>query len=426
MTSYPTVVPTPAGLVLAPFRGLRYDETVAGPLDSLTSPPYDVIDDAGVAALEARSPYNVVRLILPRDPEGGSRYAAAAALLAAWRASGVLRAEDEPALYVYEMRAGAHVQRGLLGALALAQPDAGIVLPHESTMSGTVHERLELTRASEANTEPIFLIYAGGPAASHLVSGVEAQPAAAEFVADDGVSHRLWAVTDPAALEQVAAELLPRRAVIADGHHRYANFLAYQAERHEAGQGPGPWDYGLAFLVDASTFGPEVHAIHRAVPGLRAAEAAERATGAFTVTRLDGSLDDALKVLAESGAAAYLLVDDDSTWLVHEPTPEVLSAHLPDDRSDAWRSLDVSVLHHVLISGVWGLVDDESTVLYAHDVDAARSAARAGSGTAVLLNPTPVDALIAVADAGERMPRKSTFFTPKPRTGMVLRAHDLG
>jgi uncharacterized protein (DUF1015 family) len=433
MSPSPTVVPTPAGLVLAPFRGLRFDEAVAGPLSRLTAPPYDVIDEAGVASYEAMDPHNVVRLILPRDDADGGRdgYGVAAALLQQWRDAGVLRAEDEAALYVYEMRAGDHVQRGLLGALGLAAPDAGIVLPHESTMAGPVSDRLELTRATAANLEPIFLIYDGGGAASRLVAEVGARPPVAVATTEDGVAHRLWAVTEPDVLAEVAADLLPRRAVIADGHHRYANFLAYQAEQHAAGRGPGAWDFGLAFLVDATAFGPEVHAIHRVVPGLSAAEGARRADGAFAVTRLEaslpGSLPDALHALATAGKSgpAFLLVDEESCWLVEAPTTAALSV-LPAERSAAWRELDVTVLHAVLVHSVWGLTDDETTVEYRHDVDAALAGARERGGCAVLLNPTPLSALAAVAATGERMPRKSTFFTPKPRTGMVIRAHDLG
>lgn len=442
------VVPTPSGLELLPFRALRYDESVAGPLGPLTSPPYDVIDEDGVRRYEAASPYNVVRLILPREPaSGGTRYAAAASLLAAWRAAGVLRPDPEPALYAYEMSDGGSVTRGLIGALALVDPDAGIVLPHENTMSDVVSDRLALTAATEANTEPIYLVYDGGGAASAAVSEVGGRPPLAEATTEDGVRHRLWALTDPATLGAIAADLAPRRAVIADGHHRYANFRRYQADRHAAGDGPGPWDYGLAFLVDATAFGPQVHAIHRVVPGLPAAEAARRAEAAFTVRRLDDGpagtgpdagaasgtgagagadpgLDLALEALATAGkgGTAFVLAGPEGRWLLTDPDPAALAAHLPAGTSPAWRALDVTVAHHLLVRAVWQLADDEQTVWYRHDAPSAEAAAAEHGGTALLLNPTPVEAVIAVAAAGERMPRKSTYFTPKPRTGLVLRA----
>jgi uncharacterized protein (DUF1015 family) len=421
-------VPTPGGLELRPFRALRYDEDVAGALDTLTSPPYDVIDEDGVRRYEAMSPHNVVRLILPREPGSGSgtRYDAAAALLRAWRADGVLRPDAERALYAYEMRDGESVTRGLIGALALVQPDAGIVLPHENTMAGTVSDRVLLTAATEANTEPIYLVYDGGGAASALVSDVGTQPPLAQARTEDGLTHRLWAVTDPAVLAAVAADLAPRRAVIADGHHRYANYLRHQADRHAAGAGPGPWDYGLVFLVDATAFGPRVHAIHRVVPGLRAADAARLAEAAFTVRRLDDAPDpaDALDALASAGkgGTAFVLAGPDGRWLLTDPDPAVLATHLPADSSEAWRALDVTVAHHLLIRALWSLADNEDVVWFRHDAPSAEATAAEHDGVALLLNPTPVEAVIAVAAAGERMPRKSTFFTPKPRTGLLLRA----
>jgi uncharacterized protein (DUF1015 family) len=429
MTSPPDpAVPTPSGLELAPFRALRYDESVAGPLGPLTSPPYDVIDEDGVRRYEAMSPYNVVRLILPREPDegAGTRYDAAAALLRSWRESGVLRPDPEPALYAYEMRDGESITRGLVGALALVDPDAGIVLPHENTMAGTVSDRLALTAATASNSEAIYLVYDGGGAASAVVSDVGGQPPIAETTTEDGLAHRLWAITDPDVLRAVAADLHTRRAVIADGHHRYANFRRHQADRHAAGDGPGPWDYGLAFLVDATAFGPQVHAIHRVVPSLPAAEAARRAEAAFTVRALDGAAGDALDALAQAakGGAAFVVAGPEGRWLLTDPDPAALAAALPGDASEAWRTLDVTVAHHLLIRALWRVTDDEDTVWYRHDAPAAEAAAREHGGTALLLNPTPVEAVIAVAAAGERMPRKSTYFTPKPRTGLVLRAYE--
>ncbi|HVT21245.1 MAG TPA: DUF1015 family protein, partial [Mycobacteriales bacterium] len=212
--------------------------------------------------------------------------------------------------------------------------------------------------------------------------------------------------------------------VIADGHHRYATFLRYQAERHDRGDGAGPWDLGLAFLVDGSAFGPEVHAIHRAVPGLAPADAAEQAGAGFTVTPVEGGLDAALDALERAGKAgtAFVITDGDAAWLLSEPAADRLAAAMPADRSDAWRALDVAVAHSFLIRDLWQLDDTEQVVEFHHDVPAAVAAARASGGTALLLNPTPVADVAAVAAAGDRMPRKSTLFVPKPATGLLIRA----
>jgi uncharacterized protein (DUF1015 family) len=416
--------PRPDGLVVAPFRALRY-AAAGAELAQVLAPPYDVIDADQQAELEARHPVNVVRLTLPRDVDGeGSRYAAAGRRLREWREEGVLQADEEPALYVYEEQSGGHVQRGLVGALGLTPAEDGIVLPHENTMAGPVADRLALMEAVEADLEPIFLVYDGGGAASRMVAEADRRDPLVDVTTDDGIRHRLWAVSDRATLDEVAADLHGRRAVIADGHHRYATFLRYQADRHAEGAGAGPWDLGLAFLVDGSAFGPEVHAIHRVVPQLAPDEAARRAGAGFAVAELSGQVEEALEQLQKAGAdgTAFLLTDGRRSWLLTSPDQQQLTAALPAERSEAWKALDVAVAHQFLIRRLWDLEDREGIVDFAHDVESAVAAAQASDGVALLLNPTPVADVAAVAAAGDRMPRKSTLFVPKPATGLLIRS----
>ena len=430
MTSSASVPPAsfraPEGLQLSPFRALRYAVADSSRLARLLSPPYDVVDEDERRELEAGDPHNVVQLILPRDDAGrpGGAYRVAAERLRRWRERGVLRPDDAPSLYVYEMAEGAARTRGLVGAVGLTPPEAGVVMPHENTMAGPVADRLALTEATEANLEPIYLVYSGGGAASQVVASYGDQPPLAE-ASVDGVTHRVWALTDPGAVRAVAEDLLPRRAVIADGHHRHATYLRHQADRHAAGGGAGPWDRGLALLVDASAYGPQVHAIHRVVPGLDLDEAIMRAETAFQGRDVDGGAETALGALADAGkqGPAFLLTDGQRWRLISDPDPAQLAAAVPADRSAAWQSLDVTIAHRLLVDRLWQLRDHEDVVGFRHDVPAAVAAARESGGTALLLNPTPVQAVAAVAAAGERMPRKSTLFTPKPRTGLVMRAY---
>jgi uncharacterized protein (DUF1015 family) len=416
----PASSPGPEGLRLFPFRALRF----RGPdLALLLSPPYDVIDEDERRELEAADPHNVVRLILPRVAEGEPRsaYEAAAALLETWRSNGVLAPDDTPALYVYEMEEGDSRTRGLVGAVGLTPPEAGIVLPHENTMAGPVADRLALTEATQANLEPIYLVYSGGGAASQAVAAADAS-APLLTVSSGGVTHRLWALTSADVLQAIAADLLPRRAVIADGHHRYATYLRHQADRHAAGDGAGPWDRGLALLVDASTYGPQVHAIHRYVPGLALPAAVSQASPGFTTREVPAA--GALAELAEAAKGAAFLLTDGERWvLLTDPAPALVASALPAERSAAWKGLDVTIAHRLLIDRLWGLRDHEDVVGFEHDVPAAVAAAQRTGGTALLLNPTPVESVAAVAEAGERMPRKSTLFTPKPRTGLLMRAY---
>ena len=415
--------PRPDGLVLAPFRALRHRSGTA--LTEVLAPPYDVISAAEQAELEDRSPSNVVRLTLPRDEAGpDSRYAAAGQLLAAWRENGTLTPDADPAVYVYEQHANGHTQRGLVGALGLTPAEDQIVLPHENTMAGPVADRLALMAATAADLEMIFLVYDGGGPASQAVADADRRPPLVETTTHDGTRHRLWAITDADELAAIAADLHPRRAVIADGHHRYATFLRYQADRHAAGDGEGPWDLGLAFLVDGSAFGPEVHAIHRAVPGLAPARAADLASAGFKATEVAEGLAAGEAALAAAGETgpAFLLTDGDVTWLLSEPDADQLRSAMPVERSEAWQALDVAVAHAYLIRTLWQLDDTEQVVEFHHDVAAAVAAAKVSGGTALLLNPTPVADVAAVAAAGDRMPRKSTLFVPKPATGLLIRA----
>lgn len=429
----PAGIPVPPGLQLRPFAALR-PAADGEALAARTSPPYDVLDDDDVQVLLDADPHNVVRLTLPRDRPGepGSRYAVAAAQLTRWGREGQLVRDGQPGLYVYEQtEATGHVQRGLLGGVGLAEPDAGIILPHESTMTGPVADRLALLTATEADLEPIFLVYDGGGAASSAVAAAAVRRPDVEAVTTDGTRHRLWLLTDAGTLAAIAADLLPRRAVIADGHHRYATYLQNQARQHAKGRGTGPWDAGLALLVDATASGPQVHAIHRVLAGLPLAEAVARAGAGMRSRPLPGPFahttggSELLRALAEARAQglAFVVSDGTQAHLLTEPVAARLAAALPTDRSVSWRQLDVTAAHRYLIGDLWGLPDTEDVVGFAHDADAALAAARAAGGTALLLAPTPVRAVLDVAAAGERMPRKSTLFTPKPQTGLVLRPH---
>lgn len=415
-----------SGLRVAPFRALRF--AVDGPdLAARLSPPYDVIDESEQQRLEGHNEFNVVRLILPRGDDAGpnSRYARAAATLATWRRDDILVEDPTPAIYVYEMATEHSRTRGLLTLIGLTPYEEGVVLPHENTMAGPVADRLALTEAAQANLEPIYLVYDGGGAATDAVRKVDQQQPLQDTTTDDGIRHRVWAITDESVVTAIADDLRRRRAVIADGHHRYATYLRHQTDRSMSrATTDKPWDYGLTFLVDAGEFGPTVHAIHRVIPSLPLAEAVHRAAAGFTITAVDGPADAALNRLASAGAGspAYLLTDGQSWQLLTDPDPAAIARTIPSDHDEAWRQLDVTVAHRLLIADLLGLNDQEGTVDFEHDVDAAIR--RAAGGTALLLNPTPVSAVAAVAAAGERMPRKSTLFTPKPRTGLVIRPYD--
>jgi uncharacterized protein (DUF1015 family) len=427
------------GLVLTPFRGVRYDLSRVGGLANVTSPPYDVIGPGSLERLLAASPYNVVRLILPAGDE------VAAWRLHDWLAEGALAVDESPALYVYEQRAADWVQRGLIGLVAVGT-DA--VHPHEGVMAGPVAGRRELMKKTRSNLEPILLVYNGGAgsggsgksaagsgtgagehgglagtgAASRLTDlTADAQTPLACAVTDDGVTHRLWAVTDPDTQAAIAADLATRTALIADGHHRYAAYRELRAEMSDADGDSGAWDYGLAFLVDADEYPLRLGAIHRVLPRLPLKEAVSRASEAFTVAAVtEETAFDRLTAAGESGTA-FLLAGEGGYWLLTDPDRRQVEAAMPVESSHRWRALDASVMQELLLAQLWSIKDNERDVLISHDAaEAVRMAADAG-GTAVICNPMPLAAVMDIAAHGEKVPRKSTSFAPKPRTGLVMR-----
>jgi uncharacterized protein (DUF1015 family) len=421
-----------SGLVLAPFRGIRYSPDRVSGIANVTSPPYDVISGGILKHLRAADPHNVVRLILPGEDADSSQ--AAASLLHQWLSEGVLVRDGRPALYLYEQtdEASSWRQRGIIGLVRLGSPETAGILPHESVMPGLVADRRALMAATQANLEPIFLIYDGeqaGDGAGTAVGTIEMVAAEraplVSIATEDGVTHRLWRLGDPGDLESITADLAGRRALIADGHHRYAAYLDLQAELRASGLGGGPWDYGLAFLVDSDAYPPRLGAIHRVLPGLPPERAAELAKAAFTVQDLPagGGLTRALACLAAAGRAgtAFLLAGASGFRLLSQPDPVQVAASMPPGASAPWRCLDAAVMQQLLIGRLWGIADSERDVLINHDAaDAVRVAADTGA-TAVICNPPSFEAIIQIAAGGERVPRKSTSFGPKPRTGLVLR-----
>ena len=309
--------------------------------------------------------------------------------------------------------------------------------------------------ATQANLEPIFLLYDGSPAGVRPGGGNtgggspgESQRGAATRLADevagtrapllcttteDGITHRLWAVTDAAELATITADLAPRQALIADGHHRYAAYLELQARRrasaNQATDQEGPWDYGLALLVDSAAYPPQIGAMHRLIPGLPPAEAVALAKAAFAVRNLPADLPAALRELDRAGrnGPAFLIAGGGEIHLADSPDPVQAAQAMPAGRSAAWCALPASVLQELLVRRLWGIEPGESTVRIVHqDAAAAVRAADEAGGTAVLCNPVSDRDVRDIAARGERMPAKSTLFGPKARTGLLIRTFGCG
>ncbi|HET6633795.1 MAG TPA: DUF1015 domain-containing protein [Streptomyces sp.] len=407
------------GLHLRPFRGLRYVQERVSSLAAVTSPPYDVVvRPDGVQHLETADPYNIVRLILPQAADPAARHRQAAGTLQRWLAEGILGFDAQPALYVYEQRSGDVLQRGLIGALRLDDP----VLPHEDVIDEVVEDRAALMRESAAQLEPLLLAYRGGGTATGATAVIERASAGPPLLAtttEDGFAHRLWAVTDPAELAAVAADLSRRDALIADGHHRWATYQRLAAEHPD----DPVWSHGLVLLVDSARYPLQVRAIHRLLPRLPLDKALAGLHGAFRHRPVAGPLPRAMDELTATDGTAFLLSSGPEVFhLVDRPDPALLERTLRTDRPEAWRRLDATVLHATLLDAVWRVPDHASDIGYLHSAEAAVDQAHRRGGTAVLLRATPEETVRALAGVGVTMPRKSTSFGPKPATGLVMRS----
>ena len=435
-TSADAPPPDEAARDARPFRALTYRHHDAAHLARVSSPAYDLVSAAGRDRLAAADPHNIVRLILPHvEPADGSddgrtggdrRPAAAAAqTLRDWLAAGVLVRDDVPALWRYEMAApGSAPTTGWLGAVTLPPPGSAAVLPHEDTFAPAVAGRAALLAATHTDLEPIVLAHDPDATVAELTRRAGDGQPTLEVADPDGVVHRLWRVTDPAVLARLTGALAGTGAVIADGHHRFAAAREHQA----AGGGPGSAHGSvLALLTPMGAGGLRVRAIHRVVPDLTMDAAVTSAAAGFNtqdVSPADGDVRSAvLRWSGQDGPGTFLLTDGTRVTELADPTPAMRAA-VPLEAPAAWRRLDVVLAHAALIGRLWQRPDDPASVLVAHDVDEALRLAADRAGVALLLrSPSPAD-VAAVARAGARMPRKSTLFVPKPRTGLVLRPHE--
>jgi uncharacterized protein (DUF1015 family) len=391
-------------LRLRPFRGVRYNPAIVPDLAEVTSPPYDVMDRQMIDTLLDESPRNVVRLILPRmvsDPLSDiDPYARAALLLERWRREGVLETDSEPALYVYEYGLPDETVCGVIGALELTRREEHVVLPHEDVMEPIVADRLASMSAAQANLEPIMLVYDGGGTVEPIIDRVRSEPPLVDVKSPDGAVHRLWRVADEESIAEIDRRMSRRQALIADGHHRYATYLRLQAA-HRA-DGPGPWDRGLALLIDQSTCPVQLGAIHRSISDLPL----------DAVVAPDGfSIGDPTAV----GPGEQRPPSERGAFVLTDGLRQVTLTH----EGDRDASVSDAELLHSSVLPAWSVGEDR--VGYHHSVHQAVRSARHGGGIAVLLHPAAVAEVMEVARAGKVMPRKSTSFGPKPRTGLVMR-----
>ncbi len=433
------------------FRAWRYDPQRITNMASVLAPPYDVISAAQHADYSPRSPYNIVHLTLggaPFSPDPYlSRYPRAADYWHHWRDQGIFTQEQTPALYVYEQDyldplRGPISRRGYIAAVKLQDYEEQVILPHEQIRPAVRSDRLGMMRACQCTFSQVFALFTDANRAvdSLLAAALPPEPLF-EVTDDEGVVHRMWLVTGPATLEGISAAMADKQIVIADGHHRYAAALAYRDQmRAEYGtSASAPWEYTTMFLcnvdADALTILPS-HRLIRELPAHAYKYLRDPAAGIFTISQQalpaspaerSAAVQTILTQMYEASADHHifgLYTGDNNLALLQVPRGAALGTIAPD-RSEAWRKLDVAVLHRVIIETLMQLsgayAQSQKNIFFTRSAEEAIGSVDEGeSAVAFLINPPTVADVMNVAIAGEQMPQKGTHFYPKPLAGVAI------
>ena len=436
---------------IRPFRALRYDIAMVGDPARVVAPPYDVIGAAEQERLLARHPANVVRLDLPREDAGDAaddRYRRAARTLAGWRSDGTLHKDPHPSIYLYEQSylvPGTDVSRAQVGFFARLRlepfgPGSGI-LPHERTLAEAREDRYKLLRATGVNTSPVVVLYEDPTASgAPVIDAIRARAADLDFLDDDRVQHRLWAVSADGDAATVVAPLLAAASsgpvTIADGHHRYETALRYRDERRmtRSCEEDPAFDYLLTLFLEARRQPLTILPTHRILRGL----------GDDGVQALVAGLDSLFDVrrgvetaelretfepigLTRGGQGRFGLWTRSGGFIL-TARRYAFEPHLPAGGA-AVRALDVTLLGAALerLAGIGTEAVAGGAIGYtksAVEAIAGVDAGEAGADVAFLLEPTPVASISAVARDGDVMPQKSTYFYPKALSGLVINPHE--
>jgi uncharacterized protein (DUF1015 family) len=413
-----------------PLRTLRYDLAAVGSLDAVAAPPYDVIDPPLRAELAARSPFNVVEVDLP-EANGGDPYLHAQTTMEAWLQEGIVRRERDPAMWAMTQdytgpNGSAYTRHGFFCRVRVEDYGPGLIRPHERTQPGPKEDRLRLTRATRANLSPIFSLFPD-PAqqAWRTIESVTQSEPYATVTDGDGTVNRLWRVADPLTITHVQDALRDRELLIADGHHRYETARVYA---QEVG-GEGEHRYVLMFLCSLQDSGLTIFPTHRLLKGLDEERRAALRTAIerhFEVSEVGaGELEP-----PPGGPVAFGYLDAfDKRPLRLTLTDQAAVDEALPGRSEAYRRLDTAVLEALVLKGGLGMSEDDVAnkrgLGYSSDLADARDAVEAGRvDAAFFMRATPVEQVREVAEAGESMPPKSTFFYPKSPTGLVFNPLD--
>jgi len=427
--------------IISPFQAWRYaPERV--PVAQVVTQPYDKITPEMQERYYQASPFNLARIILgqrnPADGQQDNVYTRATASFKEWRSSGILRQDAQPSLYRYLQKftvPGSDKQAERQGFIALGRLEdysAKVVFPHELTHSGPKADRLELLRATHTHFEQIFMLYAdSGKIETQLQSAAAPD---IEVTDEYGVLHRVWKISEPAAIAASQAMMREQKLIIADGHHRYETALAYRDERRAAAGNSAATPYDSMMMTFFNMNSPDLFILptHRVVHGLPSFSTDQLLVGArqfFKVEEVDPALDAprAASLLRETGntSTALIVATADRVLLMH--SPKAIGTNRFAGLSPRQQSLDVVQLHRCLLEGVLNISEEAIRKLQniSYHRDAAHAVAQVRTGAAqaaFLMNPVRMEQVRDIAFAGEVLPQKSTDFYPKLLSGLTIYA----
>ena len=411
-----------------PLRTLRYEPSAVGSLEDVIAPPYDVIDAAERAQLLERSPFNVVEIDLPQAANGGDPYEHARDTLDEWRRDGVVVTEPEPAMWALEQSytapdGGERTRRGFFARVRVEDYGAGRIRPHERTHPGPKEDRLRLTRATRANLSPIFSLFPDpdNAAVDALAKATAGDPFGAASDSD-GTRNSLWRIGEPELIAELQGAVADAELLIADGHHRYETARIYADEIG----GEGEHRYVLMFLCSLSDPGLTVFPTHRLLSNLKESEVQERLGAAlkrdFEVERIEA--EELEPPASETVQFGYMDSHFKQPFRLTLKDQSIADEALPG-MPEPYRKLDTAVLEALVLRGALGMSEHDISHLnglgYSKSLEEARAGVESGDWDAgFFMRATPVEQVREVAEAGESMPPKSTYFYPKVPTGLVF------
>lgn len=406
-------------VMVAPFRGVRYNPEKIGALDSVLAPPYDVINSEEQNALYEKSPYNVIRIILSKV-EGDEKYVQAAETSRKWAKEGILIRDSEPCIYPYyqefEENGRKITRKGFISAVRLEDFLSKRILPHERTFSGPKLDRLKLTSACNANLSPVFAIYSDPEGNLERAIEEKLSEPLIDAVGGDGARNRLWRISDDDLISKIKSAMLERSLLIADGHHRYETALEFrniQRKKFGTGSGNEPYEYVMMYLSRAESEGLIIKPTHRVVKNLGSIgieEFLEKLKGRFNVEKISS---EGISALSHQEFA--VLIKD-----------SIFKASLkePGSRSPVhYKNLAVILLHTLVFDGV--IDEEEARIFYTKSLEEVFSLVKSGEyKLGFILPPLRAVDVFEFVSSGEKMPHKTTYFYPKLLSGLVF--HLLG